>query len=54
MENYKNQLANLMSKVDSRHVQIALIILSLSLLVLSAGAPVAHGDFTGYVIPVGH
>lgn len=44
MENYKNQLVSLMSKVDRRHVQFTLAILALSLLVLGAGAPGAFSD----------
>ena len=47
MENYKILLINMMSKVDNRHVRIALLILAISLFVLGAGAPGAHGDFTG-------
>jgi hypothetical protein len=47
MENYKILFVNVMSKVDNRHVRIAILILMLSLFVLGAGAPGAHGDFTG-------
>jgi len=46
MENYKNEFISLVSKVDRRHVQIALVILALSLFVLSAGAPGSWGDFS--------
>ncbi len=45
MDTYKNQFINFASKIDRRHVQIALIVLALSLFVLSAGAPGAPGDF---------
>jgi hypothetical protein len=44
MENYKNEIISLVSKVDRRHVQIALVVIALSLFVLSAGAPGAWGD----------
>jgi hypothetical protein len=50
MESYKNNLTSLLSKVDRRHLQFALLILTLSMLVISAGAPGAFGDFTNAVI----
>ncbi len=41
----KLQLANLyLSRIDSRHVRLALVILSLILFVLGAGAPDGGGD----------
>ena len=49
MENYKNEVINMVSKIDRRHVQIALAILALSLFVLSAGAPGSWGDFRSVV-----
>lgn len=50
----KNDLTSLMSKIDRRHVQLAVIIVTLSMLVLSAGAPGAFGDFTNKIILLGH
>jgi hypothetical protein len=42
--NYKlNQLKLNLARVDSRHVRLALIILSLALFVLGAGAPDTGG-----------
>jgi hypothetical protein len=50
----KSELTNLLSKIDRRNVQFALIVLTLSMLVLSAGAPGAFGDFTNKIILLGH
>jgi hypothetical protein len=47
MENYKNELTSLLSKIDRRHIQWIVVILTLSMLVIAAGAPGAFGDFTG-------
>ncbi len=54
MENYKNELTSLFSRIDRRHIQFALVVLALSLLVIGAGAPGAFGDFTNSVIVGGH
>jgi hypothetical protein len=54
MENKKNKFINLVSKIDRRHVQIALLILTLSLFVLSAGAPGSWGDFKVIIPPGAH
>jgi hypothetical protein len=45
MNQYKNEVVSALSKIDRRHVQLALVILALSLFVLGAGAPGALGDF---------
>jgi|MudIll2142460700_1097286.scaffolds.fasta_scaffold464167_1 hypothetical protein len=45
MDNYKNELVSLISKIDRRHIQLAIVIIALSLFILSAGAPMAFGDF---------
>lgn len=44
MNQYKNEIITSLSKIDRRHIQIALVILALSLFVLGAGAPGALGD----------
>lgn len=54
MKSYKNELTSLMSKVDRRHIQFALLVLALSMLVIGAGAPGAFGDFTNSIIVGGH
>jgi hypothetical protein len=46
MNSYMNKMTSMLNKVDRRNVQLALIILALSLFVLGAGAPGALGDFT--------
>lgn len=51
MKTYKNQLNSLVSKVDRRHVRIALLILSLSMFLLGAGAPGSAGDMDRVIIP---
>ena len=40
-----NQLKLDLAQLDSRHVRLALVIISLVLFVLGAGAPEAGGDF---------
>jgi len=53
MENYKNDLINVLTKIDRRKVQIALLIFILSMFVLSAGAPGAFGDHANMKILAG-
>jgi hypothetical protein len=41
----KSNLVYQLSKIDRRQVQIAIVILTLAMFVLGAGAPGAWGDF---------
>ncbi len=43
MNNKLNQLKLNLARIDSRHVRLALVILSLALFVLGAGAPDTGG-----------
>jgi len=45
MEKTMNQITRMFSQIDRRQVQLALLILTLSLLVVGAGAPGALGDY---------
>jgi hypothetical protein len=47
MNNKFNQLKLGIARLDSRHVRLALVILSLTLFVLGAGAPEAGGAWGG-------
>ncbi len=44
MKNLMNTFALKMTKMDRRHLQLFLVLLSLILFVLGAGAPGASGD----------
>jgi hypothetical protein len=44
MEPKMIDLYNMLGKIDRRHIQLALLILTLTLFVLGAGAPGALGD----------
>jgi hypothetical protein len=44
MKNQFNRIALTVSKYDQRHVKLALIILSLALFVIGAGAPAVGGE----------
>jgi hypothetical protein len=44
MKNQLNRIALTVSKYDQRHVKLALIILSLALFVIGAGAPAVGGE----------
>jgi hypothetical protein len=43
MNKYQHALFGLASKVEARHLQIVLILLTLSLVVIGAGAPIDGG-----------
>ena len=44
MKNQINRITLAVSKYDQRHVKLALIILSLALFVIGAGAPAVGGE----------
>jgi hypothetical protein len=44
MKNYFNQIVLSVSKLEQQHVRLALIILSLALFVIGAGAPEIGGE----------
>jgi hypothetical protein len=44
MKNQLNRITLTVSKFDQRHVRLALIILSLALFVIGAGAPAIGGE----------
>lgn len=44
MKNQLNRISLTVSKFDQRHVRLALIILSLALFVIGAGAPAIGGE----------
>jgi len=44
MKSQLNQIVSTLSKIDQRHVRLALIILSLALFVIGAGAPAIGGE----------
>jgi hypothetical protein len=44
MEINLHDLTNMLAKIDRRHVQLALLIMTMILFVLGAGAPGALGD----------
>jgi len=44
MKSQLNQIVSTLSKIDQRHVRLALIILSLTLFVIGAGAPAIGGE----------
>jgi len=44
MNNQLNRIALAISKFDQRHIRLALIILSLALFVIGAGAPAIGGE----------
>ncbi|MCU0487849.1 MAG: hypothetical protein MUE67_02720 [Anaerolineales bacterium] len=50
----KSQLIQFASNINRQHVQLVLMILTLSMFVLAAGAPGAMGDFTNAPILGGH
>jgi hypothetical protein len=39
-----NQIYSVITKIDRRHIQLALVIVSLTLLALGAAAPAGFGD----------
>ena len=47
MNNSMDNLVYMMGKLDRRHIQLFFILLSLSLLVLGAGAPATGGGIPG-------
>ncbi len=53
MNEIQKKLYNLTGKVDRRHVQLALLILALSLFVLGAGAPGAPPDMKSLIQSIG-
>lgn len=53
MNDIQKKIYNLTGKVDRRHVQIALLILALSLFVLGAGAPGSPGDMKALLASFG-
>jgi hypothetical protein len=44
MKNQINHIALTVSKVDQRHVKLALVFISLALFVIGAGAPAVGGE----------
>ncbi len=47
MTHYRNEFKLILTKLDRRHVQLFVLILTLILLILGAGAPGAGGDVSG-------
>lgn len=47
MDRYLNEIKLVFARLDRRHVQLILLILTLILFVLGAGAPGAGGDVSG-------
>lgn len=47
MENYISKLSSTLVSLDRRHVQLMILIITLILFVLGAGAPETGGGFSG-------
>lgn len=44
MNNFRNQMSVLISRVNRRHIQFFMVVLYLTLFILGAGAPGAESD----------